>query len=308
MPLFGRRPPAPGAPSPPLPAGRGRSGPPVGDPDWTVDHRVAADDARVNGPRMEAVAADLVDLVAVPAGARVLDVGTGTGAAARRAAERAGPAGLVVGVDRSLPMLGEAVRAGGGPRYVAGTAIDLPFADSAFHVVLASFVLGHVADHETALYDMVRVLAPGGRMGVTAWGREEDEFTLAWRRLAEEFAGREVLRDARRRAAPGADRFADQEALREALARAGLRGVQVERREYRFAMTAEEYLVGREVSATGRSLRDAMGEALWERFRARTREEFGRRFPPRFNDFRDVNLAVGTKPGGGAPCGPPWTR
>ena len=38
-------------------------------------------------------------------GERVLDVATGTGAAALMAADRVGPRGLVLGVDISLPML-----------------------------------------------------------------------------------------------------------------------------------------------------------------------------------------------------------
>lgn len=294
MPLFGRRP--SGSPRLRPWSGTGGRGPVAGQADWRAYDTVAPDYARVHAPRMDLVARDLVALVGVPEGARVLDVGTGTGVAARRAAERAGPDGVVVGVDPSLPMLEEAARAGGGPHYVAGQAIDLPFGEGTFDVVLASLALAHFANHETPLYDMVRVLAPGGRLGVTAWGPEEDEFSRAWREVAEQFASQEILRDARRAATPGADRFADAERLREALSRAGLREVRVERREYRFAMTAEEYLVGREISATGRFLREMLGESLWERFRERARETFARRFPPQFNDFRDVNLAVGTKP------------
>ncbi|HXF56581.1 MAG TPA: methyltransferase domain-containing protein [Actinomycetota bacterium] len=305
MPLFGRRPSRPARLR--LRTGTGGRGPLAGQADWRAYDAVAAEYARVHAPRMDLVARDLVAAVGLPQGARVLDVGTGTGVAARRAAEGAGSEGLVVGVDASLPMLEEAARAGGGPRYVAAEAIDLPFGGGAFDAVLASFVLAHFANHETALDDMVRVLVPGGRLGVTAWGPEEDEFSQAWQEVAEEFASREILLDARRQATPGADRFADRERLREALAAAGLREVRVERREYRFVITAEEYLVGREISPTGRFLREMLGEALWERFRRRAREAFARRFPPRFNDFRDVNLAVGTKPRRAAPP-EPWPR
>lgn len=304
MPLFSRRP----SRSPRLRRRNGAGGlsPPARQADWRAYDAVAADYARVHGPRTDLVARDLVVAAGVGEGARVLDVGTGTGVAARRAAERAGPEG-VVGVDASLPMLEEALRAGGGPRYVVGRAIDLPFEDGTFDVLLASFVLAHFANHETALYEMVRVLTPGGRLAVTTWGPEEDEFSRAWQEVAEQFVSGEILRDARRQAMPGGDRFADRERLREALSAAGLREVRVERREYRFAMTAEEYLVGREISAAGRLLREILGEALWARFRQRARETFARRFPPQFNDFRDANLAVGTKPGGAAAPGP-WSR
>ena len=47
----------------------------------------------------------LVDVSEIPAGGHVLDIGTGTGVASLRAAQRVGGDGLVVGIDLSLPML-----------------------------------------------------------------------------------------------------------------------------------------------------------------------------------------------------------
>ena len=61
-------------------------------------------------------------------------------------------------------------------------------------------------------------------------------------------------------------------------------------------MTAEDYLVSRKISAAGRFLHQMLGERLWSAFQRRTRETFAQHFPDTFNDFRDVNLAVGTKP------------
>ena len=63
-------------------------------------------------------------------------------------------------------------------------------------------------------------------------------------------------------------------------------------------MTREDYLVGKETSPTGRFLRYTLGEESWGAFRARAREVFSEMFPETFNDFRDVVLAVGTKPAG----------
>ena len=241
-------------------------------------------------------ARDLVQTARVDGGAIVLDVGTGTGAVAREAAAVAGDEGTVVGIDPSLGMLRQAVAGGRGPFYAAATAIDLPFRDEAFTHVLASFVLSHFARYETALFDMVRVLRPGGRMGITAWGPGADEFSNAWQELAEQYAGPELLRDARDRAMPWAELFEDPKRLKSVLYDAGLRDVQVERREYRFQETTEEYLESREIGAVGRFLRQMLGEQLWETFRIRARQVFAERFPPRFSDFRDVNLAVGRKP------------
>lgn len=251
---------------------------------------------RVHAPRTALPARDLVRLVGVQPGARVLDVGTGTGAVALEAAAVAGDQGVVVGIDSSIAMLRRAIADGDGPLYAAATAIDLPFHDEAFTHVLASFVLSHFVRYETALFDMVRVLRPGGQIGVAAWGRGEDEFSRAWQELAEQYAGRELLRDARKRAMPWAELFEDAGRLKSALYDAGLREVQIEHREYRFQETTEEYLEARETGAVGRFLRQMLGEKLWATFQARSRQVFTERFPPRFSDFRDVNLAVARKP------------
>src|SRR2546423_1462055 len=69
------------------------------EPDWRAYDSVAEAYAAVQQPRMALPAADLVELAEVGAGARVLDVGTGTGVVARAAVATAGPDGLVVGVD-----------------------------------------------------------------------------------------------------------------------------------------------------------------------------------------------------------------
>jgi len=266
------------------------------EPDWRAYDSVAEAYAAVQQPRMALPAADLVGLAEVGAGARVLDVGTGTGVVARAAAAAAGPDGLVVGVDVSRPMLAAAHAQRGGARYAAAAAIDLPFRDGAFGTVLASFVIPHFTRYETALFDMLRVLAPGGRFGVSTWGPSEDDFQRTWRQVCEEFAEHEILRDAMATAVPWEDRFTDPERLKMALHDAGVRDILISRRQYRFQMTAQDYLAGREAAASGRFLRQMLGEELWERLRARARERFAERFPDRFYDFRDVHMAIGFKP------------
>lgn len=46
-------------------------------------------------------------------------------------------------------------------------ALRLPFADGAFDVIVCSEVLEHLPDYETALMEIQRVLAPGGRLAVS---------------------------------------------------------------------------------------------------------------------------------------------
>ena len=299
-PIFRRRdqPPQPAAPAPSRPK-RSRGRAPARDlddgPDWRSYDSVADIYLRIHQSRMELPAKDLVELAQVAPGARVLDVGTGTGVVARAAALATGSAGRVVGIDPSMPMLRNAQPQAGGARYAAATAIDLPFRGAAFDDVLLAFVLPHFTKYDTALFDLMRVLKIGGRMGVATWGRGEDEFSKAWRDVMWEFAEPEILSDSMSKALPWEARFADPERLKMALHDAGLRDILISKREYRFRITREDYLTGRETSASGRFLHQMLGDALWPRLQARAREVFAERFPEEFNDFRDVNMAIGFK-------------
>jgi ubiquinone/menaquinone biosynthesis C-methylase UbiE len=294
MRLFKRRGPA-GEPASASGGGRG-SRAAAADPDWRTYDGIADTYARVHAPRMALPAQDLVRLVGVTPGSWVLDVGTGTGVVARAAAGAAGSDGIVAGIDQSVAMLRHARADDGGAGFAAATAIDLPFKDETFDFVLASFVLSHFARYQTALFDMLRVLKRGGRFGVSSWGPGEDEFSHAWTEVAEQFAEREILQDARDRAMPWHEVFADPGRLKDVLHEAGIRDIQIDRREYRFDMTAEDYLEGRETSASGRFLQQMLGPELWEIFQRRSRDSFAERFPERFNDFREVILAIGHKP------------
>jgi ubiquinone/menaquinone biosynthesis C-methylase UbiE len=270
--------------------------PPAGrddESDWRSYEAVAETYARVHSPRTALVAKDLVALARVGTGTRVLDVGTGTGVGAEAAA-RAG-AVLAVGIDPAVSMLLAGVPTSGA-RLVAATAIDLPFRNGSFDVVLSCFSLSHVRDYKTALFDMLRVLRPEGKLAVAVWAEDEDEFSRTWSGVAQEFAEKELLQDARSRAMPWADYFSDPNRLKDTLHEAGLRDMVVEREQYRFPMSGEDYVSGREALTTGRFLKQMLGEELWEVFRRRARQVFAERFPERFNDFRDVILVVGIKP------------
>jgi SAM-dependent methyltransferase len=93
---------------------------------------------------------------------RVLEVGTGEGQVARRAAGVEG-VGFVVGVDPIEAQTREARARGGGPAYARATADALPFDSGAFDAVVACLVFEHITDCDTAIREVARVLAPGGR-------------------------------------------------------------------------------------------------------------------------------------------------
>jgi SAM-dependent methyltransferase len=104
-----------------------------------------------------------IALAALPPGARILDVGCGTG----RWVRRYGEMGLqVTGVDATLGMLNRARGIGTGAPLVAGSIRQLPFADASFDCVTDVTVLQHIPSslQPTALYEMLRVLQPQGRL------------------------------------------------------------------------------------------------------------------------------------------------
>lgn len=101
-------------------------------------------------------------------GAKVLDLGCGTGDLTLAAARKVGPAGRVTGVDFSGAMLElarEKARAAGAgnAEFVTAGADRLPFADGAFDAVVSAFVLRSLAGiRERCASEMRRVLRPGG--------------------------------------------------------------------------------------------------------------------------------------------------
>jgi ubiquinone/menaquinone biosynthesis C-methylase UbiE len=117
---------------------------------------------------VEAYLADL-DLPA-DAGARVVEIGCGTGAIARMLGRWPGVA-EVVGTDPSPILLDRARMLGAG---TGGAALsfeeadgrDLPFTDDSFDVAVVHRVLSHVPEPEAVLAEAFRVLRPGGRIVV----------------------------------------------------------------------------------------------------------------------------------------------
>lgn len=92
---------------------------------------------------------------------RVLDVGTGVGDAAARAAARGAEA---TGVDVSSAMVEIAARRHPAVRFVQASVTQLPFADGSFDAAVGNHLIQHIAEPERAARELARVLAPGGRV------------------------------------------------------------------------------------------------------------------------------------------------
>jgi ubiquinone/menaquinone biosynthesis C-methylase UbiE len=125
----------------------------------------------------------LIDTVGVQAGAEVLDVASGTGVVARLAAARAGSSGRVVASDVSGAMLAHAASvpasAGSAPiEYLEASVTELPLDDGSFDVVLCQQGMPFFTDRPRAAAEMLRMLRPGGMIGLSVWlaGRQLEPF------------------------------------------------------------------------------------------------------------------------------------
>lgn len=103
----------------------------------------------------------LQGLLDLPAAGKLLDVGGGTG---RVAQALRGLVDEAVVLDESHRMLEQALLKG--LTVVQGQAERLPFADGTFARVLVVDAFHHLADQGQAAAELLRVLAPGGRLVV----------------------------------------------------------------------------------------------------------------------------------------------
>ncbi|MTE14338.1 class I SAM-dependent methyltransferase [Nocardia aurantiaca] len=116
------------------------------------------------------------DRLNVGPAARVIDVGCGAGRHSFEAYRRGAD---IVAFDRNAADLADVevmfhamAEAGEAPEYakaetVCGDALELPYGDGEFDVVIASEILEHIPLDEQAIAELVRVLKPGGALAVT---------------------------------------------------------------------------------------------------------------------------------------------
>lgn len=260
--------------------------------DWRSYDRVAETYGRIHAPRLAQPARDLVRLMDLSDSLIVLDIGAGTGAASG-AIRDTGAA--VVAADPSPAMLEVARRELHDLPVVAAQAIDLPFLPGTFHAVIGNFVLAHFAKVDTALFDLIRVTKPGGRLGFSAWQDGVDTFTETWLELVTSVVPREMLEPSVGRAIPNRNRFRRRAALEQVLLDAGLSHVRTERARYEWIYARDEFVDGLATWATGRFVRSMIGDAGWDSFMDRAHATFAQRFPDPLHDAREVLFVVGTK-------------
>jgi SAM-dependent methyltransferase len=177
---------------------------------------------RFFGPITARAADPLLDAARVGAGTRVLDVATGPGYLAARAAARGA---AVVATDIAPEILALARALHPGIEFRPADAHRLSFADASFDAVVAGFLLPHLGDHQAAVAELARVLEPGGRMALSTWDAPERVAVLGAVVAAVAEAGAQPPPDL----PPGPPffRFSDDAALAALLRGAGLVDVEV---------------------------------------------------------------------------------
>jgi SAM-dependent methyltransferase len=129
----------------------------------------------------------LCEAVDLRAGQRVLDVATGSGNTAIAAARRFCD---VTGLDYVDALMDRGRERAAAERvhveFVHGDAEDLPFPARSFDVVLSTFGAMFAPDQERTAAEMVRVLRPGGKIGMTNFTPESlaAAFSMAAARYA----------------------------------------------------------------------------------------------------------------------------
>jgi len=112
---------------------------------------------------------DVSAIAAIPAGAAVLDLGCGAGLDSLLAARRTGPAGRVVGLDFSAPMVARARAAAAeagavNALFCLADAEQLPLRDRSIDVALVNGIFNLNPARASIFHELARVLRVGGEV------------------------------------------------------------------------------------------------------------------------------------------------
>ncbi len=114
----------------------------------------------------------LIDRARPAAGERIIDVGCGSGAISIALAQKVGPAGHVLGIDISGPMLERARQsapAGAPVEFVLADATVYPFPPASFDLLVSRFGVMFFAEPAVSFANLRKGLKPSGRLAFACW-------------------------------------------------------------------------------------------------------------------------------------------
>ncbi len=236
----------------------------------------------------------LLDAVGAGPGKRVLDIATGPGYVAARAAERGADP---VGLDFSETMLAFARSRSPSIEFVRGDATEVPFPDDSFDAAITAFLLLHVGRPELVVAEAARVVAPDGRAAWSVWDEPSRGRWLGVVFDAFAAAGAQPPTDVP--PGPPIFRFADESEFKRLLTDAGLVDVTVETVEFPLRLASSDELWSGLVDGTVRVRPMIIGQAPELQRAIRTHfdellEEY--RTDDGFDVPVSVKLASGRKP------------
>ena len=129
------------------------------------------------------VADILIDRARIEAGERIVDVGCGAGATTMAFAQKVGPAGHVLGIDISGPMLARAkqlVPPGLRIDFALADATVHPFEPASFDLLASRFGVMFFAEPARSFANLHRALRASGRLAFACWrDPRENPFFMA---------------------------------------------------------------------------------------------------------------------------------
>ena len=129
-------------------------------------------EARGNHPFFIKMLQEYLEAMDIDSAKTVLDMGCGTGVAARTIALRAGFSGKVVGIDLSSYLTEAATRlaeedgVAGQIEFRTGDTQSLDLPDDQFDAVVAHTLVSHVGNPLAVVKEAARVVKPGGMVGI----------------------------------------------------------------------------------------------------------------------------------------------
>ena len=133
----------------------------------------ASGDYTIVGTTLQIVGETLAEAVDVRSGERVLDVAAGNGNATLAAARRFADVTSTDYVQALLDKGRARAKAEGlDVRFEVADAEALPYEAGSFDVALSTFGVMFAPDHASAARELIRVVRPGGRIGMANWTPE----------------------------------------------------------------------------------------------------------------------------------------